>query len=271
MRWKNKYFLIGRGLMAPADDSGAEGSSTAEESSGGPTQSPGESDASPAVEGSAPESTPAGQEAPEATPAQPEGRAWYYNRIDTLTRKLRETQAERDALRRRSEETLSQAEGQAPSPAPAHSDDAEIQRRAAALVEMQEFNRRANEVWDTGRRESQTFEQGVHMLQQMAGGELPMAFISATLELDAPAKVLDALAKNPDLAYQIVNETNPVKQTAALAKFERGLVVTKPKAQVSSAPPPVAPRAGTPTAAATRTEYDTDMPIGEWMAMRNKR
>lgn len=273
MKWHGKYFWIGRGLMAPADDSGAEGSGTVEESSGGPTPSSGESDASPAVAAAAPEATQeagdAQGEAPQPQQAQPQ---WYHKRIDTLTRRLRETEEALRSVRQSQEQVASatQAGGDVPSQ-PAALGEAEIQRRAAELVQMQDFNRRANEVWETGQRELPNFQESVRSLQQMAGGELPVAFVTAVLELDAPAKVLDALAKNQDLAYQVIHEPNLVKQTAALAKFERKLGEAKPSVQVSKAPPPVIPQAGGRVAAPTPSEYDTDLPIQQWMALRNKR
>lgn len=270
MRWK--YFSLARGLRSPDEDSGAvePGNDTAQ--LGGPLgQSEEGSDAPETSETPAPES-------PEPQGGEPPKKAWYYDRIDKLTRRLRETEeaaaaerARREALERGTPPSSADGAADSSSAASGPLAETEIRKAAAQLRDAERFNERANEVWMEGQRSLPGFTDSVTALQQMAGGQLPMAFVSTVLELDMPAKVLNELAKKPDLAYELMFEGNITRQASRLAKFEATLTAPAPPPKVSSAPPPVAPKTVSNTQRTDPTVYDEDLSIGQWMKLRNKR
>ena len=244
--WK----YIPSALWAPENDSGAveAGEETVSDQLGGQVEA--------AVAGS---DAPTEPETPAPESPNPTTKPWFYDRIDTLTRRLRET-----------EKALAEAkapvpEQQAQIPAGTYT-QADLDRRAAELADMRDFNTRTNAVWNEGLRTFPDFQANVAQLQQVAGGELPVGFVMTLLDLDAPVKVLQALGKDPETAYQILSEPSVAKLATKLAKYEAKLT-TAPK--ISSAPPPVAPKAAAGAARATANVYDEGLSIAEFMALRN--
>jgi hypothetical protein len=70
----------------------------------------------------------------------------------------------------------------------------------------------------------------------------PTAFLSAVMEFDQPAQLLDHLGANPDLAAELADMT-PTRRVLRLGAIERELTdAAKPKA--SNAPTPLAPVRG---------------------------
>lgn len=277
-----KYWQIW-GLRAPNEDAGAEVPPVVADQAGevgGTGQDSQEAVGASEPAASAPVSSQEPAVSGESGQNQ-ERQPWFYNRIDKLTRRAKEAEealqaerARREELERRysspaNSEPEAQGSPQAMAQQPqATLSESEIQRRAAQLVETQNFTRKANEVWEKGSTAYPDFVQNVTQLTAAAGGQLPYPFVSAVLELDAPEAVLQALAKDPARAFAIMEEPNLVRMGSQLARFEASL--TKPAApRISSAPPPVAPKVASGTAAPAANVYDDGLSLEEFMAIRN--
>jgi hypothetical protein len=212
--------------------------------------------ASPAAAAPAP---PAPAEPPVAAAPAVE-KPWYLGRIDDLTRRLREAEA---AARQ-------QPPPATPDPALANAriTEAEIQHRAAQIAAEGAFTEQANRVWSKGNTDYQDFGAKVTALSTSMGG-LPRSFLEAAFETGSPERVIYELGKDLNKAYEIMSLPGP-RQAVALARFAHGLAAPAPAAPVSGAPPPVQPVIGSGGSKGTQSLEDEDMPIEQWMKVREK-
>lgn len=222
---------------------------------------------------------------PPAPAPEPPKRPWYEARIDTLTgrnKTLEERNAELELELERLR-TGGTAEPVAPAvqpagtppapparPAPATVPVDAVQREAARLVAINEFNRKSNEVAAKGREKftgkdnTPSFDQALAELNKLGG--LSQDMIAAVLETESPAEIIHHLGTHLDEAATILaSGMNSVQQALALDRLGRKLA-TPAAPQVSRAPAPLEP-----TAPGNGSERDpASMPFDEWLKWRNK-
>lgn len=192
--------------------------------------------AAAATEGDAPKETDGAEQ-----PAAPK-KGWQETRIAQLTARNAAITRELEEARALVEQAIKPGEG-----APAAT-EAEVERRAAALVAEREFQRTLN-AWDAkGVKEFPDFRERCATL---AGMGLSLAekpdFVSCIAEMDDGHKIAAYLADHPEEAMEIA--ALPTHRIGLrLAKLSSG--ISKPPA-VSKAPAPMEPVAG-----AVTTEFD---------------
>lgn len=200
---------------------------------------------------------------------------WATDRIDTLTRSWRETERERDALNTQIRQLREAKPGQSTGLSVE-----DVQKQARVLAAAEAFNDATGKVLAAGRKEFADFDTSVQqlhnispMMVQTAQGaipSMPTPFIEALLELDAPTKVIAALAKtqNNDEAARIMS-LPPAKQGVALAKFAASISET-PLVSRTPAPPATEVR-GRARAEPSLYDAGTDkISKEEWMELRTK-
>jgi|SRR5712664_116005 len=284
--WSPVHEAEGKGGAASAGD-GKEGEGEGKPGEGEGEGKPGEGEPKPG-EG-APEPKPAAKSA-DALPATLEEAIaqiaelkaaggtvpkWATDRIDTLTRSWRETERERDALNTQ----IRQLKEAKPGTSTGMS-EADVQARARQIAAADAFNEATGKVLAAGRKEFPDFDTSVQhlhnispmMVQTPQGAipSMPIPFLEALIELEAPTKVIAALAKtaNNDEAARIM-ALPPAKQGVALARFASAL---EDAPIISKAPPPsgtiVTGRArGAPSLYDAGTNKITKE---EWMELRTK-
>ena len=132
-----------------------------------------------------------------------------------------------------------------------------------------------------------THEDFNDVLQDIADFRLSSSLERALLESDNGPELMYEFAKNP-AELERINALEPAAQARALGRFESSFqkssqakeeaateveakalaTEAKPKPKISKAPPPmktVGSKAGNP-----KTIWDEDMPIEDWIALRNK-
>lgn len=205
---------------------------------------------------------------------KPKRTPWYTQRIDELTRQRREAERERDGYKRSLEQTLSavkpaaetaEADAATGPLAPAQPETklppSEVEKRAAELIAVREFNAACDRTFDEGMKEFPTFKDSVDTLKAL--GALEQSFVESVIATDAPAKVLQHLGQNPEEAQRIM--ALPLRKQ--VIELDR-IASTKPAAKpVSKTPPPVTPVGG---AARTSQELRDDDKMEDWVAKRLK-
>lgn len=156
-----------------------------------------------------PASPPEGQKAtaPAEEPTAPK-RDWKDDRIRVLTAKLREAQGARQ-------------DGASDEP---RLDENEVNRRAEALAAQNDFNRRCNEVAESGRKAFGDFDSKIEQLRSLvtpgdAGEAAAYArLVEATLETGESARLLYELGNAPEQAIKLMG-MSPVRMGIELAKL----------------------------------------------------
>ena len=195
--------------------------------------------------------------------------------MEVFTRRVGQLTAQKAKL----EADLALARVQSPTPAPTAAPaptsltQNDVELAAAQMLADRDFNSRCNAVWEKGTVDNKDFAQSIAQMQAVAGGQLPRQFLEAALEVDAPADVLYALAKDPKKTQDIL-DLPPAKQGVALMKYELELKGKKAAsaAKVSKAPDPVGSVVGgTGTGSSgSFSPYDTKAPVEDWIANRNR-
>lgn len=184
----------------------------------------------------------------------------FEKRIARIAFEKRRAEKEARELRRRIEEL----EGRAP-PAPKDEEmQRQIEQKALEMAKVQQYNDRANSIYQQGCQEFQDFPQKIAQLRDM--GVVSREFVEAADESGDAAKVLYYLSKNLDQAEQIASL--PVhKMGVAMGKLVTKLSAPPPVKPQSKAPPPIKPVSGAPK----RELGDMEMSIEEYMRREDER
>jgi hypothetical protein len=212
-----------------------------------------------------------GEASPE--PEAPKRRPWFEQRIGQLSAQKREKEEENLRLRQELEAIRrgksAAEEGDEKKPVSADAVERLATEKALQIAQgiaaQQAFAQRCNAVAMEGQKEFTDFGERVQLINQVAGGAVPDEFLEAVLETDKPHSVLYALGADPEKAMEILS-LPPIKQAAALVKFEAQMSKPKPR---SKAPAPITPQVGGGGKTTTSLD-DTNLPIDQWMKLRNK-
>lgn len=273
----------GSGTVAPDADANANaGGAAAQPDGASPPAEPGTAaDGTPDADGA---STPpdADGSAPPATP-QP----------DPAQRRVNQLVAERWAERRRAEaaeqqsrllqEQLNQtrqalqaqpqvdADGNPIAPPaqrqPPVQQPQDLQAMAAQIAAQNEFNKQVGDEVSRGRTIHQDFDQVAANLQRF--GELPRTFVEAAIATGKGADVMYHLGSDIAEADRILSMP-PMQQAVALAQLAGGLKAPEPVKKATSAPAPITPKIGGGNGKNTPTLEDPNMPVADWIKMRDK-
>jgi hypothetical protein len=152
--------------------------------------------------------------------------------------------------------------------------DQQIQQRAQALADQQEFNRRCNEVAEVGRRTYTDFDAQVGRLVGMVDPNDPQGvatyneFLNAALETGEASKLIHALGGDLDEASRIFS-LPPRRMAVELTRM-----AARPVQELSAAPRPINPASTNAQAQRTSTSPDDpgsdNMSTAEWMRRRNE-
>lgn len=223
-----------------------------------------------------------GQGSPAAEPPRPPQQPrvdWRDRRIGEQQQRIRELRAQLEQFQR----TTVPHDPSAPpppqdirgAPPPSQQDiDRQINERAYALAQQQEFNRRCNEVADAGRTQYADFDIRVGKLVGLVDGNDPQAvanynsFLSAALETGEASRLIYSLGGDLDEASRILG-LSPIRMAVELTKM-----AGRPASEISSAPRPLNPIAS--QGVNNRAVMGADDPSSdnltteEWMRRRNE-
>lgn len=239
----------------------------------------------PVIEGQAEEIQTTETQAPavETPPETPPAKPWVNRRIDDLTRQRYDAQRRaeaaeqeaarlRDELQRRGARPPQTRQEQPPAEPPAPADPVDqraVDQRAQELLRVREFNNKCNEVYRSGKSDFADYDQVLENFNQLGG--LQPHVIEAVLEADEANahKILYDLGKDPDAAYELLNETNPFRLTKRVLNLSQKYQAPPKPAPISKAPPP--PAGGVRSGAPAIPEADPDkMTTAQWMEWRRK-
>jgi len=152
--------------------------------------------------------------------------------------------------------------------------DQQVQQRAEILAATQEFNRRCNEVAESGRRQYADFDAQIGKLVGLVDASDPAAtqnyngFLNAALETGEAPKILHALGSDLNEASRVLS-LNPIRMAVELTRL-----AARPVAELSGAPRPINPAATSAQAQRTSTSPDDpgsdNMSTEEWMRRREE-
>lgn len=185
---------------------------------------------------------------------------WAQSRIDTMTRKMREAEEAREALRQQLAKYEQPQISSVDSTSPALYTEEEVQRRAQQVAAEQTFNQQCSTIYETGKQAFQDWDRRMDTIR-LAGG-IPPAVIEAAIENGDAHVILAGLASQPEELTRL-QALPPTKMGVAIAKFGQKLAKQQAAPKVSAAPLPPEGRArGT-----TVPEPDPDkMTMAEFMA-----
>lgn len=227
-----------------------------------------------------------GQSGPAAEPSQQPQHPPQQPRVDWRDRRIGEQQNRIRELRAQLEQfqrtTVPQEPGAPPPPQQIVGQpppdraaiDRQIEERAYALAQQQEFNRRCNEAADAGRTQYADFDARVGKLVGLVDGNDPQAvakynsFLSAALETGEASRLIHTLGGDLDEASRILG-LNPIRMAVELTKM-----AGRPPSEVSGAPRPI--NAIASQGVNNRATFGADDPSSdnlsteEWMRRRNE-
>lgn len=223
--------------------------------------------------------SPAAEPQPSSQPQAPRV-DWRDRRIGEQQNRIRELRAQLEQFQQRAAPQDPTA-GQPPPqqivgrPPPSQAEiDRQIETRAYALAQQQEFNRRCNEVADAGRTQYGDFDAKVAKLVGLVDGNDPQAvtmynqFLSAAIETGEASRLIYALGSDLDEASRILG-LNPTRMAVELTKM-----AFRPASEISNAPRPLNPIAS--QGVNNRATLGADDPSSdnlsteEWMRRRNE-
>ncbi len=140
------------------------------------------------------------------------------------------------------------AEGGVPAPITAPTGatiytPADFEAAVAAKAEAQEFNRKADEMYNAGAAKYPDWKDSVDTL--VASGFMDKDLLDSAMAVEDGAAVLHHLGINLDEAERI-GALSPIRKAAEMAKLSVQLATPRSVA-VSSAPAPIRPVAGSPS------------------------
>lgn len=241
-----------------------------------PVSAPSQPAPSPGSDGQG--SSAAEPQQPVSPPQQPRT-DWRDRRIGEQQQRIRELRAQLEQFQNT---TQPQAPGAPPppqqiygQPPPSQAEiDRQIETRAFALAQQQEFNRRCNEVADAGRTQFADFDVRVGKLVGLVDGNDAQAvanynqFLSAALETGEASRLIHTLGGDLDEASRILS-LSPIRMAVELTKM-----AGRPPTEVTGAPRPLNPIAS--QGVNNRATFGPDDPSSdnltteEWMRRRNE-
>jgi len=208
---------------------------------------------------------------PADKPAEPDLPKWAQQRVNELTRQMRDEQRAREALEAKLKELEGSGSGDDETPryteAQLKAALAEREAMAAAQRANEAFVGRCRDIEAKGTAAMPDFAEKVAALGTVAPPERFRPMMEALLEFDAPEAILYDLGTDLNEAYRI-SLLPPAQQAAALAKMAfKPKPRAKPDPLVSKAPDPAPRVTGTPP-----VELDeSKMTMAQWMAYMDKR
>lgn len=199
------------------------------------------------VEAAAPETAPEVAEVEEAPPEAPEEPEKAKSREKTLQGRL----GHLTRLQHEKDRALAEAQAQiatyqkllgpkaGETPAPALTDEEELNRRAEAIAHQRLFNQECDRIFTEGQKTyGAQWDESVQTLNAM--GIMQPSLVEAAIAAGEPAKVLHALAQDLDEAQRIA-ALPPLRMAAEVTK-----IATKgsDQPQISRAPAPIKPVRG---------------------------
>ena len=203
----------------------------------------------------------------EPSPEEPKRAPWWEKRIAESAFEAREAKRQLAAANER----IAQIERPTTQPQPARNTVpmAEVEQRAAALVEERRFVDTCNEIYEAGAaKHGRDFDDAARTFGLL--GAMPPAFLEgiAALGKDDGAKVYYDLGKNPDEAARIM-QLPPVRMAMELSRMA---AVPVKLAAVSKAPAPIAPiSAGNVQSGAEPNEVTDPVAWRAWFREKRKR
>lgn len=143
---------------------------------------------------------------------------------------------------------------------------AEFEAAVAARAEVQEFNRKADEMYNTGAAKFQDWKDTVDTL--VVSGFMNKDLVDSAMAIEDGPAVLHYLGTNLDEAERI-NALTPIRKVAEMAKISSTLNATK-VIPVSSAPAPIKPVTGSPNPTVDLQRISDDGDMAAYIAARAK-
>ena len=237
-----------------------------------------ETGAAPAEpEAEAPEAEAEAKPEPEAKlEAKPEPKAapepvqtpWYEKRISELA-------AARNEERRRAEALQSEVLRYQAASQPAGGGEARyteqqvaeiVSQRVTAEAQVLDFDRRCQDVYNTGSAAYGDFDSAVKTLRETFG--LTPEFVETAMATGRASDVLYELGKHPDKAQEILSLPER-QQIIAVANLAAGFAARPKAKQNSSAPAPISSRVGSASSAG-EVALSPDLSMKEWMTRREQ-
>ena len=170
--------------------------------------------------------------------------AWWMKELKKLRAKNQEVSQEKEALAAKLEEALKAAsEGKEVKATDIADIDKMVNQRAEALTAMQAHNKRADEIYQAGKKDIPDFQDVVDTLGHMGAfydaANRPTSLLETVAEMPDAHKILAELAKDPEHTTRLL-EMPVVKQVLEISKIQQKIAAPK-KTPVSSAPDPISP------------------------------
>lgn len=145
------------------------------------------------------------------------------------------------------------------------SSDSDIEKKAREIVDARQFNAKADETYEAGKKKFADFEDSVSVLRNV--GVMNKPFLDAVFEVGAAPEILHYLGTHPDEADRL-RGLSPVKLGVEMAKLSSS--VSKPK-PVSAAPAPIVTVDGTAKGSVDPEKMTTEQRIAWRRSERAKR
>ena len=143
---------------------------------------------------------------------------------------------------------------------------ADFEAAVAARAEVQEFNRKADEMYNAGAAKYSDWKDSVDTL--VASGFMDKDLIDSAMAVEDGAAVLHHLGVNLDEAERI-NALSPIRKAAEMAKLSVQLSTPR-SVPVSSAPAPIKPVNGSPNPSIDLQRISDTDDMKAWAAARAK-
>ncbi len=190
---------------------------------------------------------------------------------------IAEVQARADAAQARAEaaEALLASSGTPPAgdpvvvplrPATGSYTQADFDAAVAARAEVQEFNRKADEMYSAGAEKFDDWKDAVDTL--VVSGFMNKDLLDAAMAVDGGTEVLHHLGTNLDEAERI-NALPPIRKAAEMAKLSQTLTAPR-NVPVSAAPAPIKPIAGSPNPSVDLQRIADEGDMSGYIAARAK-
>lgn len=190
-------------------------------------------------------------------------------RVGHLTKTLSAKDVElQEALKRATaaESLLAAGTETPPVTAPTTYAPADFEAAVAARVEAQEFDRKADEMYNVGAGKYNDWKDSVDTL--VSAGFMDKTLLDAAMAIEDGATVLYHLGTNLDEAERI-NALPPIRKAAEMAKLSNQLATPR-NVPVSSAPAPIRPVSGSPSPQVDLQRISEDNDMRAYAAARLK-
>lgn len=143
---------------------------------------------------------------------------------------------------------------------------AEFEAAVTARAEVKEFDRKADEMYNTGADKFQDWKEAIDTL--VVSGFMNKDLVDSAMAIEDGPVVLHYLGTNLDEAERI-NALPPIRKAAEMAKLSNSLNATK-ITPVSSAPAPIKPVTGSPNPTVDLQRLSDDGDMAAYIAARAK-